>query len=139
MLRLMTAHVRRERRETGAAAVEFGLIVVVFLTLVIGIIQASLWMWGYQVGSHAAREGARFAAVDPCDGGAAEDRAELRVGGAGTAVSAVMVAGATPQVGDEVKVTVTFTPRSIGGPLPPFPVITKDATARIENVPSGGC
>ena len=137
MQRLLAS--RRARPDTGAAAVEFGLIVVAFLTLVIGIIQASLWMWAYQVGSHAAREGARVAATNPCNAGAAEARAEVRVGGAGIGENATMGAVSGPRVGDEVTVTVTFSPQSIGGPIPSFPAITKSATARIENVPAGGC
>ncbi len=35
-------------------------------TLLLGIIQFSLWFWGFQVGAHAAQEGARQYAVDPC-------------------------------------------------------------------------
>ena len=58
---------RRKNDERGAAAVEFALVSIVFLTLICGVIQASLFFWGYDVASHAAREGARRYAVDPCN------------------------------------------------------------------------
>lgn len=131
---------RRKDQERGAAAVEFALVSMVLLTLVILIIQASLWMWAYQVASHSAREGARVAAVDPCDDDALTT-AEARVGGAGTAIDATFdPAPSNPLVGDEVTVRVTVTARVIApGLLPSLPVINKRATSRIENVPAGGC
>ena len=58
---------RRKSDERGAAAVEFALVSIAFLTLICGVIQASLFFWGYDVASHAAREGARRYAVDPCN------------------------------------------------------------------------
>lgn len=131
----------RARSEKGASAVEFGLIVIPLLILITGVIQFALWFWAFEVGSHAAREGARTAAVDPCDEGAAEARAVDRVGSAGTGIAA----DAEPQnpgdvkVGDTVTVTVSFTPRSIAGLIPTLPDVSKSATARIENVPAGGC
>lgn len=129
----------RARSERGASAVEFALIVIPLFVLLLGIIQFSLWFWAYQVGSHAAREGARVAAVDPCDVAAAEARALDRVGGAGTGFDADVTTSATPvKVGDSVTVNVTFTPRSIGNFFT-LPDIDKTAEARVENVPAGGC
>jgi len=133
----------RARSERGAAAVEFALISLVLLTLLIGIIQASLWFWAYQVGAHAAREGARVAAVDPCDTGAIDARVQERAEGA-AAGSAVDFPGITtvpaddPKVGDTVTVSIHFVPRQVAFFFD-FPDINKAASARIENVPAGGC
>ena len=55
--------------ERGAAAVEFGLVLIPFLLLVFGIIQYGFLFYSYQGGSDVAREAARRAAVSdpvPC-------------------------------------------------------------------------
>lgn len=136
----------RTRRETGAAVVEFALIAMVLLTLMVGIIQFAIFFWSYQVGAHSAREGARVAAVDPCNTPAIETRVIDRIGGASPdAAPSVDVdrLAADPsglRVGDEVKVTVNLTSYNMG--LFPFftGAITKSATARVEHVPAaGGC
>lgn len=141
MLRIMTAHVRRERRETGAAAVEFALVAMLLLTILVAIIQFSIYFWAYQVGAHAANEGARRYAVDPCNTGANNALVVSRVGSAAAGATGVShsfaKSGATLKPGDSVTVTVTFAAPSIGGPLPSLPTITKSATARVEDVPSG--
>lgn len=130
-------------RERGAAAVEFALIAMILLTMVIGIIQFALFFWSYQVGSHAAREGARVAAVDPCDTAAITDRVVDRVGSASPAVAPTVDVDLFPtassmRVGDEVKVTVDMVSYNINF-FPFFTgAITKSATARVEHVPAGG-
>ena len=130
------------RSERGAAAVEFGLISIALLTLLIGIIQFALFFWSYEVGSHSAREGARLAAVAPCDEAAIEARVIERVGGASPDVtpSVTVVPSASPiKVGDSVKVSVSMASFDIGF-FPGFSgAFTKSATARVENVPAGGC
>lgn len=132
----------RQRRETGAAAVEFGLISILLLALIIYVMQFAIWFWAYQVGAHAAREGARVGAVNPCDTLAIRDTAALRVGSASNATPSVNVTrSATPlKVGDEVTVEVTFSTHTIAAGFLPFPLpsIDKTATARVENVPAGG-
>ena len=134
---------RRKNEERGAAAVEFALVSIVFLTLICGVIQASLFFWGYNVASHAAREGARRYAVDPCNlSGQNVTIINARIGGAGTAITAPTAVfakgpgntGAGREAGDQVTVTVSFLPRSIGGLVPAFPRITKTATGRVEDV-----
>lgn len=133
----------RTRTERGAAAVEFGLVAIVLLTLIVAIIQFAIWFWAYQVGAHAAREGARVGAVAPCDTGAITARVGDRVGGAAAGGTGVSVdRSANPvRVGDEVRVDVTFSTHEITTGFLPFslPVISKSATARVENVPAGGC
>lgn len=47
----------------GAALVEFAVVVLLLLTLVFGIIEFGLLMKDYLLLNHAAREGARFAAL----------------------------------------------------------------------------
>src|SRR4051794_13686771 len=54
---------RGERREQGAAAVEFALVMVPLLVLLFGAIQYGLYFWAMQGGSDIARSAARSAAV----------------------------------------------------------------------------
>lgn len=134
----------RARDDQGAAAVEFGLVAILLLTLMIGIIQFAIWFWAYQVGAHAAREGARQYAVHPCDTAANEALVQSRVGSAADGAVAVVgtVSGQTAgvvEVGDEATVKVTFTTHTIGGLLSALPSIDKSATTRVEYVPAGGC
>src|SRR5688572_20767702 len=84
---------RRGRRaeESGAAAVEFARIAMLVFTLLFGIFQFGLWFWSWQTGSHAVREAARFAAVEPCDGAGIEGKALAALDGA-------PVTGAAPNV-----------------------------------------
>lgn len=134
---------RRKGQERGAAAVEFALIGLIMVTLIALTIQFAVLFWGYQAASSAAREAARFGAVEPCDNAAIAARGDERVdemapvsGSSGfTAVTS-----ATPTlVGDELTVEVTFTTPDIV-PLPgDWPDITRTATTRVENIPAGGC
>lgn len=54
---------RHQERERGASAVEFAILSVVFLTLVFGMIQYSLYFWSTQSAANAARDAARRGAV----------------------------------------------------------------------------
>lgn len=127
----------RRRGERGAAAVEFALISIPLMVLLLGIIQFAIFFWAFQMGSHAAREGARVGAVTPC-AAAIEARAVERLPSnmGGTADATVP---ASLAVGGQVSVRVTLDTLDIGI-IPGFPAqIVKSATSRIENVPAGGC
>ena len=53
------------RREDGAAAVEFAIVASLFFMLVFGIIDFGFGFYTWNGATHAAREGARKAAVTP--------------------------------------------------------------------------
>lgn len=55
------------RRQRGSIIVEFALMLPLFLTLVLGVIEGSRVIWMYNTMSHAAREGARYAVVHGAD------------------------------------------------------------------------
>ncbi|WP_161962377.1 TadE/TadG family type IV pilus assembly protein [Nocardioides speluncae] len=123
---------------------EFALVAMVLLTLLIGIIQFAIYFWSYQVGAHAAREGARRYAVQPCDSAANNALVVDRIGAAAANAPGVSSSfakgsgntGAGPETGDSVTVTVTYSAPNIGD-LISLPAITKSATARVEDV--SGC
>jgi Flp pilus assembly protein TadG len=57
----------RPSRQRGAAAVEFAMIAIVFLTVVLAIIDFGRWLYTINAAAEATRWGARIAAVcDPC-------------------------------------------------------------------------
>ena len=132
---------RAPRDATGAAAVEFALVVMILLVIVLAIVQFSIYFWSYQVASHAAREGARRWAVDPCGGGNTA-LVQSRVGSAaagGVSVGAAFSGGSPPESGDEVTVTVSFAVHELAGGMIPLPSsVTKRATARVEDVEECG-
>ena len=131
----MASHQHRER---GAAVVEFALIAsLILLPLLLGIIQYSIYFYGYQAGANGAREGARAYAVDPC--GSHETLISSRVGGA--AAGAVTVDPPTfsgtnpPEAGDDVTIRISFAPHDVTGGLIPMPAtISHTSTARVEDV-----
>jgi len=134
---------RRKSDERGAAAVEFALIGLIMVTLVALTIQFAVLFWGYQAASAAAREAARFGAVEPCDVAAIAAQGDAHVADvapvAGSAGFTTVTSGTPTAVGDELTVRVTFTTINIV-PLPgSWPDIDKSATTRVENIPAGGC
>lgn len=137
-------HTRRDPRtgETGAVAVEFALIAMLLFTLLFGILQFGLWFWCWQTGAHAAREAARFAAVEPCDDAGIAGKASAALEGAPVTGGEPEISVETPadvRVGDEITVSVHFTTVDLGF-FPGFDgIVDKSATSRVENVPAGGC
>lgn len=63
----MTPTLRLLRRsERGSTAVEFALVLPVFLLLVFGVVEFGRVMWADNTLRHAVQEGARCAALDCC-------------------------------------------------------------------------
>lgn len=128
--------------ENGAVAVEFALIAMLLFTLLFGILQFGLWFWCWQTGAHAAREAARFSAVEPCDDAGIKGKASAALDGApvtGAAPTIDVDRPADVRVGDEITVHIHFTTVDLGF-FPTFDgIIDKSATSRVENVPAGGC
>jgi hypothetical protein len=134
---------RRRVHERGASAVEFALIATfVMLPLLALTIQSAVLFWGYQAASSAAREAARFGAVQPCDNAAIIARGNARVDEvapvSGSTGFTSVTSAAPTAVGDELTVRVEFTTIELIS-LPGWPDISKSATTRVENIPAGGC
>ena len=136
------------RRDDGAVAVEFALILPLLLLIVFGLIQYGFYFWSMQGGSSAAREAARRAAVgEPvlCDD--FRDYVKERIGVTGDKDSAEItrtytdeVTGADVEpddveVGNVVTVTVTFQSYDMNIPFVPFiddGVVSQTADSRVE-------
>ncbi len=101
------------RREEGAAAVEFALIVGLLAILVFGLLEYGLAFWQVQNLRAAAREGARVAAVGGDD---AEVRAAMVASASGSLNGGFGLAPYTPCDEDDPGNPVTI--KLVNGSLP---------------------
>ena len=106
------------RREDGAAAVEFALIVGLLAVLIFGLLEYGLAFWQVQNLRSAAREGARVAAVR---GDATEVRSHMVASSAGSLSGSWTYTqnrtcdGSDANKGQEV--TIQITNSSLSGPV----------------------
>ncbi len=112
----MTHHSGERRPERGSAAVEFALILPLFMLLVLGSLDWGYYFFVTQVVTNAAREGARAGTLDPTDDSLAVSDATstastylTKAGLTGTAqVNATLV-------GNAVRVDVSYPAGSLTG------------------------
>ncbi len=141
------------RRQDGAAAVEFALLLPIVLILIFGLLQYGLYFWSAQGGANASREAARRAAVGDstlktCAAFRSYVRDRIDAVGNGDNSAAITrtyakgpgnVDTSKVEVGDVVSVTVTFNSIDLNIPFVPFVnngQVTQSAEARVENVPT---
>lgn len=96
------------RRERGAASVEFALVLPVLVVALLLVVQVALLVAAQLSVQHAAREGAREAAVSNDDQRARE--AALRAGGLDPERAEIDVSPDRRDVGDPVRVTIRYRP-----------------------------
>lgn len=132
-------------REDGAVLVEFAIIVPFLLLLVVGMLQFGLLLNAWIDESHLTSSGARYAAVNQNPGAdmpedySLQDYIKSRADTAGlreTAAVNICFPSGTSQVGDPVKVTMSYAYQLlplIGGTLM---TVRGDATMRLEAVPT---
>jgi Flp pilus assembly protein TadG len=110
---------RRARRhdEDGAAAIEFAIVAGLLFMLVFGIIDFGFGFHTWNGTAHAAREGARFAAVDSTEAqiiartrAAADflDQSKMTVVVSCSSGGSVFAPCASPAEGDYIRVTVDY-------------------------------
>lgn len=141
------------RRERGAVAVEFALVLPLLLILVFGLIQYGLYFWSVQGGSSAVREAARRAAVGQlADCNAFRAYVRDRIGATSQSPSTATITrkyfrlSGTPVPvaedvlpGDVVTVTVTFKSYDMNFPFVPFVndgIVYQAADSRVEYIDS---
>lgn len=137
-LRVHVAH--GTRRENGAAAVEFALVLPILAALLLGMIQLSWYFFVANSASSSAREAARRVVVGDCWGNQFQP---FVTGQAPTTTSATYsptdLAANTVAVGDAVTITVTADAAIINF-IPGFPqTVTRSFTARLEDKTTGTC
>jgi Flp pilus assembly protein TadG len=145
--------VRARRTERGAAAVEFALVIPIFLVLVFGVIQYGLYFFAMQTGTTAVGDATRRMSVGDCQTEAqVKSFIHSHLGSATTAGSASGItivtrtytkadgtgSVASPgEIGGTVTLTATFPTLNLNFPLIPVPgdgVVTRSATARVEDI-----
>lgn len=160
-----TTHSHKTKRlsaiadESGAALVEFVLVLPLVLLLLFGVLDFGK-AYNYWIdGTHLSHEGARFAAVNKNPGPGATlqesirdqaDTPELRNGGTASVASALSVCidfpNGTSQIGDPVRVRVTTTYSFLSFLSSELGIASKtiqsDSIMRLEQPPtnySAGC
>jgi Flp pilus assembly protein TadG len=95
----------------GATAVEYAIVLPVFLMFVLGLIDCSRLIWSYATLSRAAEDAARCAVVNTVSCGSATDITTYAAGQAwGLGAAPVFtVTSPTPACGQQVNGTLTFT------------------------------
>jgi Flp pilus assembly protein TadG len=135
------------RRDDGAAALEFGLVVPIIIMLIFGIIQYGYLYWALQTAAATAREATRQLIVGTDETCALANAVKMASGPAvGGTPSATPVyedgngnVVPDPVEGGTVSVAVSFQTLDIGIPFLPVPaggIVTQEMTARVENVPA---
>lgn len=125
----MRRHHLDDRRERGAAAVEFAIVVPVLLALLLGIIEFGFMFQAQLAVTHAAREGARMASVGKYDAAAVIDRAYPLTPAKGLSISGPSQS-ADGMGGYYMQVTVTYPYAPTL--LPIGPVVNLHSTARMR-------
>lgn len=103
----------QKKKQKGATAVEFAIVILIFVTIVFGIIEFGLLMYNQHIVTNAAREGARFGIVIDRK---PEDQIKQRVSSYadqylvtfGGGDPDVQVPNACTQFGDDLSVTVEY-------------------------------
>jgi Flp pilus assembly protein TadG len=116
------------RNEKGASAVEFALVLPIFVSVIFAIFQFGIAFNNWIAITHAAREGARLAAVGQYD----EQR--VRESAPSVAIQSISISGQGGSVGSPVTVTVTGSVLDIEIPfVHSWPVtLTSTAVMRLE-------
>lgn len=125
------------RADPGAAAVEFALVISIFLLVVFGAIQYGYYFMQLQQGSFAAREAARVMSVGTAaDCAALVALAESKVAAPAASVTVSTSFAINAAVGDTATLTVAFPPQNFKFGILPFPSgnISQTASVRLENV-----
>ena len=103
---------RRFRAEQGSSLVEYAFVVLIFMSMVLGIMDFGRALYSYHFVSHAAREATRWAAVNgsTCSGDSSCDGAGTMNSGPATPTDIQnYVANMTPAGIDSTKITTTAT------------------------------
>ena len=119
------------KKEKGASAVEFALILIPLVILIFAIFQFGIIFNHWVALTHAAREGVRLAAVD-------EDEAiieeEIVNRAPSVEIKTILIDNLDGEVGEPVTVTVTGWPVDLNIPFlnSESIVLTSSATLRVE-------
>jgi Flp pilus assembly protein TadG len=146
---------RGARRDRGAAAVEFALVLPILLVIVFGLIQYGLYFYSAQTGSNTVNAAARQLSVGNCDTATElNNYVDARLGAASTGSEQAtrtyydidgteLGNDATDAVvGGTVQLDIQFDSFNLNFPFVPFlddPIVSRSVTARVEDTTDQGC
>jgi Flp pilus assembly protein TadG len=99
---------QRRAGDTGAAAVEFALLVPLLLLFVAGILGLGLYLWGQQSANFGAREGARLAAVGVNNCTTWANQTKARSGAITSPYAVTLSYSPSATVGSTITVTLKY-------------------------------
>lgn len=137
---------RNAPAESGAASVEFALILPVLMLILFGIIQYGYYFFAAQNGSSVLREVTRKVAVGDCPNDTdITSYVSTRLGGlsySGLTVTRTWENGSAA-IGDKVTVDLEFKTLDMNLPFLPLPggeaIVSRSADARVEDLTPGSC
>jgi Flp pilus assembly protein TadG len=115
------------KRERGASAVEFALVVPMFLLILIGVAELTRAVWIYGTVAHAAREGTRYAMVRGAENKAPATAADIESyvqakAGYGSSTEVTTTWQPDNKPGSTVHVSVQYNFQSVTSFLPIGPI-----------------
>jgi Flp pilus assembly protein TadG len=145
----------RRHDDSGAAAVEFALVLIPLLEIIFGLIQYGLYFYSAQTGSNTANAAVRQLSVGNCQTGSAfQSYVDKQLGAASTSSATITTAWTKPDgtpatgptdpgvVGGTVELTLSFPTINMHFPFVPFlsdSKVTRDVQARVEDTTDQGC
>jgi Flp pilus assembly protein TadG len=127
---------RSRKRERGTSAVEFALVIPVFLLVIVGVGELTRAVWIYGTVAYAAREGTRYAMVrgaenkDPATAADIESYVQAKAGyGSLTEVTTTWAPDNKP--GSIVEVNVQYDFQSVASMLPIGPIALRSSSRMV--------
>jgi hypothetical protein len=123
----------------GQSLVETSIVMIVFVVLLLGILELGRIFYTHSTLANAAREGARFAIVDPDHGDGIVDTVKDKAIGLGLTDDDVVVdwPDVDREPGDRVRVTINYRYDSIFALVFPDLSLTGSSTMIVESKPTG--
>jgi len=133
--------IRRLRDQSGAAAVEFALVMIPFFVLVLGLIEYGWYFYVGQNTSGAASTVSRKLEVGDCWGsGQALSFTQSQSGQVSSVAINPASTGSAPAVGTAFTVTVTASAQLMNFlPVPNGGTITQVVSAQVEDTKASSC
>ena len=127
---------RGRKRERGTSAVEFALVMPIFVLIIIGVLEISRAIWIHGTVAHAAREGTRYAMVrgaenkEPVTAADVQSYVQAKAG-YGTSTQVTTTWNPDNKPGSIVQVNVQYEFKSLASILPIGPLALSSSSRMV--------